>query len=149
MMHRVGSSEIGNASVNSERALAEAFAALVARDDLTTRRRFYDALVVSRLYITVTDDRSSLMAKALQLKDGRLAIPAFIDETALRRWIPAPTRFGTMPAVTFFLGAAKMGVDAVIINPTGPVLEIDRPSIILLGRGLNPAAIPPAPPQSS
>jgi hypothetical protein len=38
-----------------------------------------------------------------------------------------------MPAVTFFLGAAKTGVDAVVINPLGPALEITRPSISLLG----------------
>jgi len=122
--------------------LTEAFSALVARDDALTRRRFYDVLLTSRLYMTVTDDRSAVTGKALRLRDGTIALPAFLDETALRSWISSPTRYGTMSAKAFFSGAAKMEIDAVVINPGGPALQINRPSIILLGQGLNPAAIP-------
>lgn len=122
--------------------LEAAFSALAALDDVATRFRFYGELLKSRVYITVTDDHSKLVGKALQLDDGTRALPAFLDERALKRWIIAPTRYGTMPATSFFRAAAKMPVDAVVINPGGPALEINHSSIVLLARGINPAAVP-------
>ncbi len=128
---------------SSATGLHQAFAELIARDDQRTRHRFFDALLASRIYMTHRDG-PQLTGTAYRLEDGSLSMPAFTDEIALRTWIRKDTPYGTMPAKSFFSAALKMGVDNVMINPGGAALQINRPSMILLARGINPASIPQA-----
>jgi len=119
----------------------QAFSDVVQHDDLQTRRRSFDALLATRLYLTHRSE-PRLTLTAYPQPDGSLMIPASTDEIALRKWIRKDTPFGNMPAKTFFRAAVKMGIDDVVIDPGGWAFRIGRDSMILLGQGINPGAVP-------
>lgn len=129
--------------VAAESAAQAALNEMVRLDTADTRRRFFDALLASELHVTLMDG-PELTARAIRLTDGSLALPVFLDKTAMQSWAKKPTRSATWFGQPLFQMAVDMGVDAVVVNAAGPALQINRSSIALLARGVNPTSVPPA-----
>ena len=64
---------------------------------------------------------------------GERLLPLFSELATLARWAKPGTPFGAMPGSDALAMALALGVDAVVIDPAGPVrLEFARADIVRL-----------------
>lgn len=116
--------------------LVSALEAAAQRQDETTRRALYAALLKSTLILLTGEEFSNTLipqhqtvgaGEALKLVTienvtGDSFFVAFTDEDAVLAWIPDGSPYLALQATALFTLAANNDIAGVIINPAGPVI---------------------------
>jgi hypothetical protein len=142
--------------------LVRAMHEIASNDNPDNRKRFYDALLASMLWVPVPEIPRELGAglqttKApveLQIlgitdRNGTRLTPAFTDSEALRNWDPNTPHLA-IKAKELFRVVMESDVQGIVINLFDPVRKMNRPGggvtrveLELLSKGLIPTHIDP------
>jgi hypothetical protein len=117
-----------------------AIEAVTADDNTHNRRKVYEILLKSALCVPSSGTKKGKSRiTATQNEEGELALPAFSDPVALRRWDPDSKSMLVMTAEKLFQMAVDNDFAEIQLNPAGPAGgKLTPQEFRLLAKGLIP-----------
>ena len=101
--------------------LQEAIETVTANNTPENRRKLYEILLEATFCLPSSgSDENTSEISATQNENGELALVAFSDPAALRRWEAEPKSMLVMRAEQLFQVATENDFAEILINPAGP-----------------------------